>query len=89
MDADASWSQTLTVNGVKDPTYSGRAKDCDVLWGWYVGGNVTWHIDRRWDVTGGVQYQDLGVYRQNVGVRQAELDLGQSIFVSIRVSWRF
>jgi len=89
VNGDASWSQTLTVNGVTDPTYSGRAKDSDVLWGWYVGGNVTWHIDRRWDVTGGVQYQDVGIYSQNAGARQAELDLSQAIFVSIGVSWRF
>jgi hypothetical protein len=89
VDGNASWSQTLTVSGVTDPTYSGHAKDCDVLWGWYVGGNITWHMDRRWDVTGGVQYQDVGIYRQNVGARRAELDLGQSIFVSIGISRRF
>jgi len=89
VNGEASWSQTLTVNGVTDSTYSGHSKDCDVLWGWYVGGHVTWHIDHRWDITGGAQYQDLGIYRQNVGARQAELDLGSSIFVSIGISRRF
>jgi len=38
---------------------------------------------------GGVQYQNLGIYRHNFGARQAEVDLSNSIFVTIGISRTF
>ena len=90
VDADASWSQTLTVNGVTDPTQSTRHDgDSDALWGWYAGANVIFHMNQRWDLTAGVQYQELDTYRQYVGSRQAELDLSKSLYFSIGANWKF
>jgi len=42
-----------------------------------------------WSVVGGVQYQNLGIYRHNFGARQAEVDLSNSIFVTIGISRTF
>jgi len=89
VNGDASWSETLTVNGVTDPTHSGKSSDSDVMFGWYVGANILFHINERWDLNAGVQYQDVGKYHQNAGVREAELDLSKSLFVTAGVSWRF
>lgn len=89
VDADASWRQTVTVNGVTDPTHSGSDSDSDVMWGWYVGANVTYHIHRRWDLNAGVQYQDVGTFDLDAGARRAELDLSKSLFVTVGVSCRF
>jgi hypothetical protein len=77
------------VNGVTDPTHSGKSSDSDVMFGWYVGRNILFHINERWDLNAGVQYQDVGKYHQNAGVREAELDLSKALFVTAGVSWRF
>lgn len=89
VDATASWSETITINGVTDPALSGSGSGTEVLWGYYAGANATYHLNRRWDITGGVQYQDVGVYHQNAGTRTAELDLSESIFVQLGVSYNF
>ena len=90
VNSDASWSQTLTVNNLdSDLTLSGHGKDSEMLLGYYVGANVAWHLNKRWDVTAGVQYQDVGTYSKPVGNRQVELDLGQSVFVSVGLSFKF
>lgn len=89
-----SWSETLTVTpvggpSVTDPTLSGSGSDSDVLWGYYLSADVAWHMSKRWDVTAGVQYQDLGTYRQNLGSQQAQIDLGQAIYLTIGLSFKF
>lgn len=89
VNGEAAWSETLTVNGVTDPTHSGRGSSTDVMFGWYVGANILYHINRRWDANAGVQYQDIGIYHQTAGARQAELDLSGSLYLTIGVSRRF
>lgn len=89
INAKASWSEATTVNGVTDPTYSGSGKGCDVLWGYYIGANISWHLNKRWDVNGGVQFQDVGKYSQNLGSRAVKLDMSESVFVTVGVSYKF
>ena len=84
-----NWSETVSVNGVSDPTHSGSGSDSDVLWGYYVGANVSWHLSKHWDANAGVQFQDLGTYRQDLGTRQAQIDLGQAVYVTVGLSYKF
>ena len=85
----ASWAQTLTVGGITDPTHSASGRGSDLLVGYYFGANFSWQLSRRWDLNAGVQYQDLGVYHQDVGDRVAELDLSQGIYFTIGLSYNF
>lgn len=87
--SSASWNQSLTVDGIADAPQSGSGSNFDVLWGWYVGANFTWQLSKRWDFAAGVQYQDLGVYRQTVGTREAELDLSGGIYFTVGVGYHF
>lgn len=91
VDAQASWRETVIVNNdfANATTHSGSGSATDVLWGYYVGANVSWHLSKRWDVNGGVQFQDVGNYRENLGSRQVELDMSKSIFVTLGVSFKF
>lgn len=88
LDAEASWNETVTL-GTSSVDSVGRGSNLDLLWGWYVGGNISWDITQRWSVLGGVQFQDLGKYSHSFGGRTADLDLSKSIFVNIGASYRF
>lgn len=90
VDASASWEEAVTIGtGAADPARSGSGGGCDVLWGYYVGLNLSWHISKRWDLNAGVQFQDVGIYNQNVGSRAVELDMSQALFVTVGVSYKF
>ncbi|MCX6894912.1 MAG: hypothetical protein NTZ16_05300 [Verrucomicrobia bacterium] len=89
VDGRAEWSETSTINGVTDPAQAGAGHGCDVLWGYYVGVNLAWHVSERWDLNVGVQYQDLGVYRQSAGSRTAEIDMSDAIYITAGVSYKF
>ena len=90
VDATAYWSETLIPSGGGTPstTYGGGG-DTQVMWGYYLSADATYQINDRWGLDLGVQYQDIGRYRHNFGGRTAELDLSQSIFVQLGVSYSF
>lgn len=87
--ADASWTETVSMPGRSTLPSVGRGSDCQALWGWYLGANLSWDVNERWSALAGVQYQDLGKYSHDFGGRTVELDLSQSIFVTLGVSYRF
>jgi len=89
VDSSASWSESVTVGGVTDSPLSGQGDDRDLLWGYYVGLNLSWHLNQRWDLNGGVQFQDVGVYSSNVGNRSVELDMSESIYITVGLSYKF
>jgi opacity protein-like surface antigen len=89
LNADASWSETITLPSTATLTSMGSGSDTEVLWGWYLGANLSWDINDRWSVIGSVQFQDLGTYSHDFGGRTVELDLSKSIFITLGMSWRF
>jgi hypothetical protein len=84
-----SWKQTLTPSGGSPITASGGGDAFDILWGYYASLDANWQINKRWAVDGGVQYQDLGKFDHNFGGRKVELDLSQSVFLKVGVSYSF
>jgi hypothetical protein len=89
LDGSSSWQEKLSLNGNNLGTLSGSGDNFDVLWGYYASLNVTWQINHRWGVAGGVQYQDLGIYSHNFGGRGVELDLSRTLFLELGVSYSF
>jgi hypothetical protein len=89
LDGEASWSETVTGPGVGTASSSGRGSHDAFRWGGYAGANVSWDWNDRWSVVGGVQYQNLGVYRHTFGTRHVEVDFRNSIFATIGLSARF
>jgi opacity protein-like surface antigen len=85
INANASWSET--VAGVY--SRSGGGHNAAMLYGFYVGADALYQINNRWGVDAGVQYQDLGIYNHDFGGESAVLDLRQSIFVKIGLSFNF
>lgn len=90
MQAEASWSERLTlVGGGGTSRISGSGSDVDLLWGFYVGLDAQYQINERWGVEAGIQLQDLGTYSHNFGGRTAEVDLSEAIFIHLGISYSF
>jgi YD repeat-containing protein len=85
LNSSASWKQT--VAGVT--VASGSGSDWDVLWGFYIGANVSYLISERWSAVGGAQFQYLGTYEHSFGGRKVEVDFGQTIFVTLGLAYSF
>jgi len=90
INANESWKQTLTLDGGGGSgTTSGGGNNVDVLWGWYAGATANYQFTEHWGLAAGVQFQDLGTYDHSFSGRTAQLDLSQSVFVEIGVSYSF
>ena len=89
VNGDASWNETVRLPGVGGVSSSGKGSHDDFLWGGFAGANVSWDFYKQWSLVGGVQYQNLGDYEHNFGARKVEVDLSNSIFVTVGLSWRF
>jgi len=89
LDDNESWQQTLNVPGTGTFTASGQGSDFKMLWGYYVSLDAAYQINKRWGVEGGVQYEDIGQYSHSFSGRTVQLDLSQSLFVQVGISYSF
>jgi len=90
VNANESWKQTLTLDGGGgSSTTSGSGSNVDLLWGWYFGAAAHYQFSQHWGVAAGLQFQDLGTYQQSFSGRTAQLDLSQSVFFELGVSYSF
>ncbi|MBI3879466.1 MAG: hypothetical protein HY301_05310 [Verrucomicrobia bacterium] len=89
LDGRASWNETVTLAPLGSATSAGHGSHTAVLWGGYAGANVAWQFKERWSLIGGAQFQTLGTYRHNFGGRGVEVDLGESIFVTLGLGYSF
>ena len=89
VDADVSWSETVTIAGRRSPTLSGGGSDGELLWGFYLDATASYRFSERWSAILGVQYQDVGTYSHSFSGRRVDADLGHSVFVTLGVGWNF
>ena len=87
--ANESWQQTVDIPGYSSITTHGGGNNADVLWGGYASLNATCQMDEHWSLIGGVQFQDLGKYNHSFDGRKVSLDLSQSVFVLVGISYGF
>jgi len=90
IDANESWKQTLTLaGGAGSGTTTGGGNNVDVLWGWYAALTANYQFTEHWGLAGGLQFQDIGTYSHSFHGRIAQLDLSQSLFLELGVSYSF
>jgi hypothetical protein len=89
VDGSASWKETASIAGGGTLAGSGGGSDLGLLWGGYLSAKVSWQLSERWSAEGGVQYQYLGTYEHNYGGQVMQLDLSQSVFLTIGLGYRF
>jgi hypothetical protein len=85
----ASWNQTVTIPGEGTTTFKGSSDKSAGLLGGYVSVEAMWQLNERWNIEGGIQFQSLGKYTQDVGLRSVELDLSSTFFAVIGVGYTF
>lgn len=71
------------------PGRSGSGSDNDLLVGGYVAGSIAYALAADWDVFAGAQLQKVGQYSQTENGQTAVLNLDQSIFVVVGVTYSF
>lgn len=89
LNSSASWTETVAIPTVGITSASGNGNDNAFLWGGFVGANASWEFYDHWTAVGGVQYQNLGKYQHSFGGREVEMDLRNSIFVTVGVGYSF
>lgn len=80
---------TDSVYGGASASSHGSASQTDVLVGGYVGGSLSYALTSDFSLVAGAQFQALGDTTITAGNKQAVLNLGQSIFVSLGVAYSF
>jgi hypothetical protein len=89
LSGNESWTQTVTPTSGSPVTNSGGGDTTDTLWGYYASLDATWQMNRRWALEGAVQFQDLGKFNHTFEGRQVELDLSNSLFLLLGISYSF
>jgi hypothetical protein len=89
VDSEFSFSETLVTPAAPAVTRSASASDNEFLVGAYVDARVTCAVSESIGIFAGVQYQYLGNSSVSAGGKEAELDLGKSVFVTIGLSFSF
>ena len=89
LDSSVSWKEKFAPTGGPVQSISGGGSDFSVLCGGYISVDADYRFNPKWDVEAAVQFQDLGTYSHNFGSRSAELDLSQSVYLEVGVSYSF
>jgi hypothetical protein len=83
------FNQTVTIAGVGTQSQSGSGSHSGWLPGGYVAANLSVALSDKWALVVGAQFEDVGIYTQNLNGKQATLDLSNSIFVTLGLSYSF
>jgi hypothetical protein len=67
----------------------GTASDTDILLGGFVNADISYKFNRNWSAFIGVQYQNLGSFKQTANNKQMKLDLSTSIYATIGAGYSF
>jgi hypothetical protein len=89
VDSDYGFRETSSIAGVPVAVPTGSSSHGDWMPGGYVAGNLSVALSRRWALTAGAQFMDVGKYTQTAGGTEATLDLSQAIFVTLGLSYSF
>lgn len=89
INSDFRFDERTTVAGIGTQSSSGSESESDWNFGAYVTANIVFKATDKIDIFAGAQFQHLGDYTQEAGRKEAELDLGQSLFAVFGVGFSF
>jgi len=89
LSSDFAFTETVTIPGVGTQSRFGSGSDSEWLVGGYAAAALSYALSPSLDLSASVQYQNVGKYTQHVGGKKAELDLGESFFLSLGVGYSF
>jgi hypothetical protein len=88
VDSDLKVSSTTLTEFIQT-TQTDGGRHNDFLPGAYVAGNVAYAISDQWSLFGSIQFQDAGKYTQHGAVVKATLDLSETVFAAVGLSYNF
>ena len=88
-DSEFDFRETVTPANASSFTASGSKSEVDLLPGGYIGANIALKVADAVTVFGGAQFQHVGDLEHDVNGKRAELDLGQSVFVTVGINYSF
>lgn len=84
VDTSLTWTDQLG-----SVSTSGSGSHGQFLVGFYVNGELQWHVSDRWSVFGAVQVQNIGRYENAFSARTVDLNLQESVFATLGVALDF
>jgi len=88
VNGNYQYNEIVTAGGVSARN-SGSFGTTDVIYGGYANGTLMYHVLNNADFYLSAQYMPLGNASFSNGGRQAEMNLGGQIYVSLGVNWPF
>ncbi|MEX2381424.1 MAG: hypothetical protein WD490_03495 [Opitutales bacterium] len=89
IDSEFTFIETTTVAGAGSATRAGSSSGSGFRGGGYVDAKVAVALTPRWSLFGGAQYQRLGRFSQEAEARRVQLDLGDSVSVTLGAAVSF
>jgi hypothetical protein len=87
--SDFSFSQVTVLQYGSPVVESGTSSKTGWQPGAYFGVNFRYAMSERWSALVGARYEGFGNYRHETGGKQAELQFGKSVFVTLGVAYSF
>jgi len=91
VNSSYTYTETVSMSDVPGTTvtHSDSAAHSDFLAGGYVSGRLSYALRSDMDLYAGVEYQNVGLYKQSAGAKEAEVQLDGNLFVSVGLSFSF
>ena len=90
---NSSYTYTETVTMVDVPgtsvTHNASATHSDFMAGGYAAARISYALRSDMDIFAGIEYQNVGLYKQSAGAKEAEIELDGNLFVSVGLSFSF
>ncbi len=88
-DTRFSFTETVSFNNEVRAVRADAGSHTDVLVGGYVGGGLGYTLNDRWGVLVGAQFQTAGRSVNEQGGKESVLDMGETVVVTVGVSYSF
>lgn len=88
-DTKFSYTETVEFDGGTRATRTAKGSQTDFLVGGYAGGGFEYAIDEHWGALAGAQFQTAGRSINTQGGKEAVLDMGQTIVVTVGISYKW
>ena len=89
VSGEFSFTEKLAASGTVLATRTGSSDRTDALWGGYAGVQFTYRLAKHVEAFAGAQFQYLQDFKVQAGAKEAELGLGETVFVTTGVQFRF
>jgi hypothetical protein len=89
VDSDYRFRESASIAGGGSASPTGSDGHGDWMPGGYVAGNISVALSKKWSLSAGAQYMDVGVYKDTVNGQEVTMDLRQAIFLTLGLTFSF